>query len=87
MPIAHGGELVARSLASQGIEKIFILCGEYISSIYDGCLNNDIMIIDFRREQAAAHAADANARLTRNIGVAQGSFYRCLERATGSCIC
>ena len=29
-----------------------------------------IDIVDFRHEQAAAHAADAHARLTRNAGVA-----------------
>jgi len=66
----HGGELVARSLKAQGVNTIYTLCGGHIAPIYDGCLNNDIRIIDFRHEQAAAHAADAHARLTRNIGVA-----------------
>ena len=70
MALAHGGELVARSLAAQGVDTIFTLCGGHITSIYDGCLNSNIKIIDFRHEQAAAHAADAQARLTRNIGVA-----------------
>ena len=70
MALAHGGELVAQSLAAQGIDTIFTLCGGHIASIYDGCLNNDIKIIDFRHEQAAAHAADAHARLTRNVGIA-----------------
>lgn len=70
MALAHGGELVAQALSSQGVETIFTLCGGHIASIYEGCLNWDIKIIDFRHEQAAAHAADAHARLTRNIGVA-----------------
>lgn len=70
MALAHGGELVARSLAAQKITTIYTLCGGHIAPIYDGCLNNDIAIIDFRHEQAAAHAADAHARLTRNVGVA-----------------
>ncbi len=65
-----GGELVARMLANQGVKTLYTLCGGHIMGIYDGCLNNDITIIDFRHEQAAAHAADAYARLTRNIGVA-----------------
>jgi acetolactate synthase-1/2/3 large subunit len=65
-----GGELVARTLAAQGVTTIYTLCGGHVMQIYDGCLNNSIKVIDFRHEQAAAHAADAHARLTRNIGVA-----------------
>ncbi len=70
MQFTHGGELVARSLKIQGISTIYTLCGGHIAPIYDGCANNGIAIIDFRHEQAAAHAADAHARLTRNVGVA-----------------
>ncbi|MBL8163840.1 MAG: acetolactate synthase, partial [Anaerolineae bacterium] len=65
-----GGELVARTLAAQGVSTIYTLCGGHVMGIYDGCINNNIHVIDFRHEQAAAHAADAHARLTRNIGVA-----------------
>lgn len=64
-----GGELVARSLKGQGVDTIYTLCGGHIATIYQGCMNHGIAIIDFRHEQAAAHAADAHARLTRNIGV------------------
>jgi acetolactate synthase-1/2/3 large subunit len=70
MTVVHGGELVARALASQGVDTIYTLCGGHIAPIYDGCLNNEVEIIDFRHEQAAAHAADAHARLTRNVAVA-----------------
>ncbi|MFN2137680.1 MAG: thiamine pyrophosphate-binding protein [Candidatus Promineifilaceae bacterium] len=70
MDYLHGGELVARSLAAQGVSTIYTLCGGHIAPIYEGCLNNNINVIDFRHEQAAGHAADAHARLTRNVGVA-----------------
>jgi acetolactate synthase-1/2/3 large subunit len=70
MNFGHGGELVARSLKTQGIEIIYTLCGGHVAPIYDSCHNHGIRIIDTRHEQAAAHAADAHARLTRNIGVA-----------------
>ncbi|MDX1992251.1 MAG: thiamine pyrophosphate-binding protein, partial [bacterium] len=66
----HGGEVIARALKAQGVDTLYTLCGGHILPIYEGCLNNDIKVIDFRHEQAAAHAADAHARLTRNIGVA-----------------
>jgi acetolactate synthase-1/2/3 large subunit len=65
-----GGELVARVLKQAGVAHLFTLCGGHILPIYDGCLSEGIRIIDTRHEQAAAHAADACARLTRNVGVA-----------------
>jgi thiamine pyrophosphate-dependent acetolactate synthase large subunit-like protein len=65
-----GGELVARILAREGVGAIFTLCGGHILPIYDACLRHGIRIIDVRHEQAAAHAADAWARLTRGLGVA-----------------
>ena len=65
-----GGELIARALKAQGVDRLYTLCGGHILPIYEGCINNDIKVIDFRHEQAAAHAADAYARLTRNVGVA-----------------
>ena len=66
----HGGHLVARVLKNENVSHIFTLCGGHIAPIYDGCLDEGIRIIDTRHEQAAAHAADAYARLTRGIGVA-----------------
>jgi len=65
-----GGELVARVLKQAGVGHVFTLCGGHILPIYDGCLKEGIGIVDLRHEQAAAHAADAYARLTRNVGVA-----------------
>src|SRR5438128_3626471 len=65
-----GGDLVARVLAQAGVGHVFTLCGGHILPIYGGCLREGIRVIELRHEQAAAHAADASARLTRNIGVA-----------------
>src|SRR6059036_848764 len=65
-----GGDLVARVLAQAGLSHVFTLCGGHILPIYDGCVSEGIRVIDVRHEQAAAHAADAWARLTRNLGVA-----------------
>jgi len=65
-----GGELVARVLKQAGVGHVFTLCGGHVLPIYDGCLQEGIRVIDLRHEQAAAHAADAYARLTRGIGVA-----------------
>src|SRR5512145_3227632 len=65
-----GGQLVARVLRQARVGHVFTLCGGHILPIYDGCLDEGIRVVDVRHEQAAAHAADAYARLTRNVGVA-----------------
>jgi acetolactate synthase I/II/III large subunit len=65
-----GGHLVARMLKREGIDVVFTLCGGHIMPIYNGLLDEEIRIVDLRHEQAAAHAADGYARLTRNAGVA-----------------
>jgi thiamine pyrophosphate-dependent acetolactate synthase large subunit-like protein len=65
-----GGGLVARVLKQAGVGHVFTLCGGHILPIYEGCLDEGIGVIDVRHEQAATHAADAYARLTRNVGVA-----------------
>jgi acetolactate synthase-1/2/3 large subunit len=65
-----GGQLVARTLRQAGVGHVFTLCGGHILPIYDGCLTEDVAVIDVRHEQAAAHAGDAYARLTRGVGVA-----------------
>jgi thiamine pyrophosphate-dependent acetolactate synthase large subunit-like protein len=70
MALSIGGHLVARALAREGVRCVFTLCGGHVAPIYDGCLRENIDIIDTRHEQAAAHAADAWARLTRGPGVA-----------------
>ncbi len=66
----HGGRLIADTLAAQGVDALFTLTGGHISAIYDGCTDVGIRVIDVRHEQAAAHAADAYARLTFRPGVA-----------------
>jgi acetolactate synthase-1/2/3 large subunit len=68
--MSTGGQVVARVLKQAGVGHVFTLCGGHILPIYDGCLDEGIAVIDVRHEQAAAHAADAYARLTRSIGVA-----------------
>src|SRR4051794_34501711 len=70
MTRVHGGALVAQALKAEGVGALFTLCGGHIAPIYDGCLDEGIQVVDTRHEQAAAHAADAWARLTRGLGVA-----------------
>ncbi|MGH2724115.1 MAG: thiamine pyrophosphate-binding protein [Actinomycetota bacterium] len=66
----HGGHLLAKALRGEGVEHLFTLSGGHIAPIYDGCVDEGIRIVDFRHEQAAAHAADGWARVTGRPGVA-----------------
>ncbi len=70
MSTLHGGQIVARALANEGVSFVFTLCGGHVMSIYDGCLDHGIRVIDVRHEQTAAHAADGWGRVTGEPGVA-----------------
>jgi acetolactate synthase-1/2/3 large subunit len=65
-----GGQLVARMLKQEGVTTAFTLSGLHVAPIFAGCVDEGIRLVDTRHEQAAAHAADAWARLTRGVGVA-----------------
>lgn len=66
----HGGQQIAPILKSVGVRHVFTLCGGHIAPIYLACTDEGIQVIDHRHEQAAVHAADAYARIQRNLGVA-----------------
>src|SRR2546421_12376204 len=65
----HGGRLVAQRLRAHGVSKLFTLSGGHLFSIYDGCREEGIALIDVRHEQTAAFAAEGWAKATRSIGV------------------
>jgi len=65
----HGGQLVAHALKREGVSRLFTLCGGHILPILDGCLDEDIQVIDGRHEEAVAHMAEAWSRITGEVGV------------------
>ncbi len=65
----HGGRLVARALRAAGVTKLFTLSGGHLFSIYDGCREEGIDLVDVRHEQTAAFAAEGWAKVTRTVGV------------------
>ena len=69
MATSSGAQLLARMLKAEGVRHVFTLCGLHIAPIYAACVEEGIAIVDTRHEQAATHAADAYARLTRGVGV------------------
>src|SRR4051795_11565705 len=66
----HGGRIVAKTLKSRGVDRLFTLSGGHLFSIYDGCKAEGIGLVDVRHEQTAAFAAEGIAKATRGVGVA-----------------
>src|SRR6201997_1416687 len=66
----HAGRLIARRLKASGIDTIFTLSGGHLFSIYDGCRDEGIRLIDTRHEQTATFAAEGWSKVTRVPGVA-----------------
>ena len=66
----HGGRLIARRLKAHGVTKLFTLSGGHLFSIYDGCREEGIDLVDTRHEATAAFAAEGWAKVTREVGVA-----------------
>src|SRR5690349_11932880 len=66
----HGGRLIARRLKAHGVTRLFTLSGGHLFSLYDGCREEGIELIDTRHEATAAFAAEGWAKVTREPGVA-----------------
>ncbi|MEE6177452.1 acetolactate synthase [Mycobacterium sp. 050134] len=66
----HAGRLIARRLKASGVNTVFTLSGGHLFSLYDGCREEGIRLIDTRHEQTAAFAAEGWSKVTRVPGVA-----------------
>ena len=68
-----GGEIIARMLQKEGVEKVFgIIDGTYFG-FYSALHRLGIEIVTPRHETSAAHMAGAYARLTGRLGVCMAS--------------
>ncbi|MEY4676618.1 MAG: hypothetical protein RLZZ470_1125 [Pseudomonadota bacterium] len=63
-------DLIARFLKSQGIQRVYGLCGGHIMPIWMRLDAHGIQIVDTRDERAAVYMAHAEAELTGRMGVA-----------------
>ena len=66
----HAGRLIARRLKASGVDTVFTLSGGHLFSIYDGCRDAGIRLVDTRHEQTATFAAEGWSKVTRLPGVA-----------------
>src|ERR1700753_2793560 len=66
----HAGRLIARRLKANGVDTLFALSGGHLFSVYDGCRDEGIHLVDTRHEQTATFAAEGWSKVTRVPGVA-----------------
>ena len=75
--IRTGGDLLVQALLNENVRFIFGVPGGQLLNIYDAIYRwgreQGIDTIMFRHEQGAAHAADAWARVTGEVGVCMGT--------------
>ncbi|MCH8828529.1 MAG: thiamine pyrophosphate-binding protein [Planctomycetes bacterium] len=66
----RGADILIRSLARAGVERLFTLSGNQIMPVFDACIDEAMDLIHVRHEASAVHMADAWGRLTGKPGVA-----------------
>ncbi|MFN2545769.1 MAG: thiamine pyrophosphate-binding protein [Actinomycetota bacterium] len=66
----HGGRLVAKALRANGVRYLFGLCGDHVNAIFDGCVDEEIPIVDTRHEAAAVQMAQGWSLAMGRPGVA-----------------
>lgn len=62
--------LITEYLLSQGVQRIYGLCGGHIQPIWDEASRAGLQIVDVRHESAAVYMAHAQADLTGELAVA-----------------
>ncbi|TFV54618.1 thiamine pyrophosphate-binding protein [Mycobacterium sp. PS03-16] len=70
MPQQTVAQLIADRLRSQGVRRIFGLCGGHIQPLWDAVSRAGIEIVDVRHEAAAVYMAHATAELSGELSVA-----------------
>ena len=65
----NGAQWMVRTLREQGVQRVFVLCGNGLDPFLDACLDFRVQVVDVRNEQAAAYMADTWGRMTRQLGV------------------
>ena len=75
--IIHGGDVLIKCLLKENVEYMFGIIGGHFLPMFDAVYKwgreQGINTVMFRHEQAAAHAADAYARVTNKPGVCFGT--------------
>ena len=66
----HAGELALAALGRFGVDTMFTLNGGHVWPLYDAAMKQGVRIVDTRHEQTATWAAEAWAKLHRQVGLA-----------------
>jgi acetolactate synthase-1/2/3 large subunit len=75
--VVNGGDILVKCLLQEGVKYMFGIIGGQLLKMYDAVYRwgreQGIQTVMFRHESAAAHAADAWARVTNKPGVCFGT--------------
>jgi thiamine pyrophosphate-dependent acetolactate synthase large subunit-like protein len=72
--LINGGEAILRTLKANGINTVFGLLGGSMLELYDAIYQDDAVdYVGARDERAAAHMADAYARVSGQTGIVLGA--------------
>jgi acetolactate synthase I/II/III large subunit len=66
----RGADVLARTLAGNGVKQVFTLSGNHVMPVFDAALDARLSLVHVRHEAAAVHMADAWGRLTGEPGIA-----------------
>src|SRR3954453_2516829 len=66
----HAGQQAIAAMMAFGTDVMFTLNGGHIWPLYEAARNQGVRVVDTRHEQTATFAAEAWAKLTRNVGFA-----------------
>ena len=69
MSKVNGGQIVAKCLKMEGVDTVFAITGEHVQSIFYGCCDEGIKVVDCRHEGGAVAAAEGYAKSTGKPGV------------------
>ena len=64
-----GARILSRTLEALGVVELFTIAGDHVLPALDEIADGPFRIVDVRHEQAAAHMADAWARISGRPGV------------------
>jgi len=65
-----GGDLLAQSLKSLGVDVAFGIHGGHLDSFFMGCFDSGIRLVDTRHETVAVQAAEGYSKVKGTVGVA-----------------
>src|SRR5690348_6785779 len=66
----RGADALVRALRAHGVNGVFTVSGNHVMSVFDAALDAGVALVHARHEAATVHMADAQARVSGQVGIA-----------------